>query len=273
MQAEIDHQIRKAIEDFGFRSSVPIFKATAGDDADHLATGTFINCQGRLFLLTARHILDDCNPADLAIARSPKGSILQTLGISNLFRPVDDPRVDVDILCIEIKEPEVQTIVAQGWRAVDISIGKDPELDKDVLLVGYPSATLTKDGMRLSGRPTSYRTSVMATAPQSAKQPVSAELDLFMVLDREGESFSGERFLSPAIGGMSGCAIWQFTEVQNTELWTPDRALRLVGIQASALAGQFFRGKQWRYIAHVITQACHSTCIGAAEPAQFDPLT
>jgi hypothetical protein len=95
-------------------------------------------------------------------------------------------------------------------------------LDKDVLLVGYPSATLKKDGMKLSGKPTSYRTSVMATAPQSARQPVSAELDLFLVLDREGVSFSGERFCSPAIGGMSGCAIWQFTEVQNTELWMPD---------------------------------------------------
>ncbi len=259
MQTEIDNQIKRAIEDFGFRSSVPIFKAIEEDDADHLATGTFISCQNRLFLLTARHILDDCNPADLAIATSPEGSSLQTLGISNVFKPVDDPSVDIDILCIEIKEPEVHTIVRQGWRAVDISIGKDPELDEDVLLVGYPSATLKKDGMKLSGKPTSYRTSVMATAPQSARQPVSAQLDLFLALDREGVSFSGDRFCSPAIGGMSGCAIWQFTKVQNTELWTPDRALRLVGIQASALHGQFFRGKQWRYIKHVITQACHST--------------
>lgn len=258
MQTEIDDQIKKAIEDFGFRSSVPIFKAIANDDADHIATGTFINCQDRLFLLTARHILDYCNPADLAIARSPEGSSLKTLGISNIFKPVDDPGVDVDILCIEIKEPEVHTIVRQGWRAVDVSIGKDPELDKDVLLVGYPSATLKKDGMKLSGKPTSYRTSVMATAPQSARPPVSAGLDLFLVLDREGVSFSGERFCSSAIGGMSGCAIWQFTEVQNTELWMPDRALRLVGIQASALSGRFFRGKQWRYIRHVITQACNS---------------
>lgn len=259
MQAEIDNQIKKAIEEFGFRSSVPIFKAIEEDDADHLATGTFISCQDRLFLPTARHILDDCNPSDLAIAKSPEGSSLQTLGISNVFKPVDDPSVDVDILCIEIKEPEVQTIVRQGWRAVDISIGKDPELGEDVLLVGYPSATLKKDGMKLSGKPTSYRTSAMAKFPQGARQPVKVGLDLFLVLDHEGVSFSGERFSSPEIGGMSGCAIWQFAEVQDTGLWTPDRALRLVGIQASAFPDQFFRGKQWRYIEHVIAQACDLT--------------
>ncbi len=259
MQTEIDNNIKKAIEDFGFRSSVPIFKAIEGDDADHLATGTFIRSQDRLFLLTARHILEDCDPEDLAIARSPEGSRIQTLGISNAFKPVDDSSVDVDILCIEIKEPEVQTIVSQGWRAVDISIGKNPELGEEVLLVGYPSATLKKDGVKLSGKPTSYRTSIMATIPQFARQPVKEGLDLFLALDRGGVSFSGEHFCSPAIGGMSGCAIWQFTEVQDTELWTPDRALRLVGIQASARSGHFFRGKQWRYIEQVITQACHST--------------
>lgn len=259
MQTEIDNQIKKAIEDFGFYSSVPIFKAIEGDDADHLATGTFIRSQNKLFLLTARHILDNCDLGDLAIARSPEGSRLQTLGISNAFKPVDDSCVDVDVLCIEIKDPEVHAIVRQGWRAVDISIGKDPELGKDVLLVGYPSATLKKDGMTLSGKPTSYRTSVMATIPQEARQPVKEDLDLFLILDHEGVSFSGEHFCSPEIGGMSGCAIWQFTEVQNTEFWTSDRALRLVGIQASALSGRFFRGKQWRYIKQVITQACHST--------------
>ncbi|KAB2674217.1 hypothetical protein F9K85_17780 [Brucella tritici] len=259
MHTDIDNNIKKAIEDFGFRSSVPIFKAIEGDDADHLATGTFIRSQDRLFLLTARHILDDCNPADLAIARAPEGSRLQTLGISNVFKPIDDSSVDVDILCIEIKEPEVHTIVNEGWRAVDIAIGKDPELHEDVLLVGYPSATLKKDGMKLSGKPTSYRTSVMETIPLGARQPVKDGLDIFLALDREGVSFSGERFCSPAIGGMSGCAIWQFADVQDAELWTPDRALRLVGIQASASPGQFFRGKQWRYIEQLICQACHST--------------
>lgn len=258
MQTEIDNNMKKAIEDFGFRSSVPIFKAIEGDDADHLATGTFIRSRDKLFLLTARHVLDCCNPGDLAIAGSPEGSRLQTLGVSNAFKPVGDPCVDVDILCIEIKEPEVHAIVSHGWQAVDISIGKDPELDKKILLVGYPSATLKKDGMKLSGKPTSYLTSVMATIPQEARQPVKEGLDLFLALDHEGVSLSGEHFCSPEIGGMSGCAIWQYTDVEDTELWTPDRALRLVGIQASARPGHFFRGKQWRYIEQVIAQACHS---------------
>lgn len=259
MQSEIDDNIKKAIEDFGFRSSVPIFKAKEGDDADHLATGTFIKSGDRLFLLTARHILDKCKPEDLAIARSPEGSKLQTLGISNAFKPIDDPSIDVDILCIEIKEPEVHTIVSEGWRVVDISLGKDPELGEEVLLVGYPSATLKNDGMKLSGKPTSYRTSIMATIPEGARPPVKEGLDLFLVLDRKGVSVSGERFCSPAIGGMSGCAIWQCAKVHDKKLWTTDGALRLVGIQTSALSGHFFRGKQWRYIHCVIAQACLST--------------
>ena len=259
MRPKTNDIIRKALETFVFQSCVPIFKAIEHGDADHLATGIFIRSQNKLFLLTARHILEGCNPENIAIARSPTGSQLLTLGISDLYKPVDCHYIDTDIVCIEIKEPNVIKIVKEGWRTVDVSIGMDPKPDATTLLVGYPSATLAKNGMTLRGKPTSFITSVMDEVPKQASQPVKPELDLFLVLKNKSVSLSGEHFDSPAIRGMSGCAIWQFSELQDTKLWVPDQALRLVGIQSSALSAQFFRGKRWAYIRYVIDQACLPT--------------
>jgi hypothetical protein len=86
MEQEIGEMQREALDQFGFRSAVPLFRRI-GEAADHLATGIFITVGCRLFLLTARHIFDKCGPEDVAIATSPEGSALRTLGNLIVHKP------------------------------------------------------------------------------------------------------------------------------------------------------------------------------------------
>lgn len=70
MKSAISDLQQQALDTFRFRAAVPLFRAI-GEDADHLATGTFVAVGEKCILLTARHILDDCEPEQIAIALSP----------------------------------------------------------------------------------------------------------------------------------------------------------------------------------------------------------
>lgn len=248
-----DHQ-RQALDTFGFRAAVPLFRAN-GEDADHLATGTFIAVAGKRILLTARHILDTCKPEDVAIATSPEGSSLRTLGNLVVHRPIDLHDSEIDIVGIEVLDQETINIIETGWRVIDMEIGDEANASGEVVLIGYPSATLSKMDMRITGRPSGIITALMQNAPVNSTPPVNPTLDLFLELPREAIIAGGLIVDIPHIGGMSGCAIWQLREPAEEELWLPDRALRLIGIQSSARPGNYFRGKRWAYIRNLLEQA------------------
>lgn len=101
MQSVIKEHQAWALDDFGFRVAVPLYCAI-GEDADHLATGTFVAVGEKCILLTAQHILDQCEAERIAIATSPEGSGLQTLGNLLIHRPIDLPGTEIDIVGIEI---------------------------------------------------------------------------------------------------------------------------------------------------------------------------
>lgn len=216
-----------------YRAAVPLFR-TIGEDADHLATGTFVAIGEKRILLTARHILDDCEPDQIAIALSPEGSGLRTLGNLLVHRPLDLPDTDIDIVGIEIQDRQTIDIVKAGWRAIDIVIGGEADPCGELMLIGFPSATLDKKGMRITGRPTRIISALMHDIPFDATPPAEPTLDMFLQLPREAIDQAGAIIDILPIGGMSGCAIWQLRETGVGELWSPDRALRLVGVPSSS---------------------------------------
>lgn len=254
VQSEINEHQQQALDTFGFRASVPIFCAI-GEDADHLATGTFIAVGEKRILLTARHILDICEPERIAIATSPEGSTLRTRGNIIVHKPIDLSDADIDVVGFEIQDQEMIDIVEAGWRVVDMAIGDAVHAGSELVLIGYPSATLNKKDMRIIGRPTGIVTALTDDIPIDAMPPADPMLDLFLKLPREAIAQDGTVVDIPPIGGMSGCAIWQMREMAENELWSPDRALRLVGIQSSVRPGSYFRGKHWAFILNLLEQA------------------
>lgn len=253
MKSVINSHQQLALDTLAFRAAVPLFRAIGGD-ADHLATGTFVAVGEKRILLTARHILEDCKPEQIAIPLSPEGSGLRTLGNLLIYKPLDLPGTDIDIVGIEIQDRQTIDIIEAGWRVVDIAIGGEVDPCRELMLIGFPSATFDKKGLRITGRPTSIITEVIRDIPVDAAPPVEAALDLFLQLPREAMTQAGEIVDIPPIQGMSGCAIWQLREPGDSDLWSPDRELRLVGIQSSARIGSYFRGKHWVYIERLLAQ-------------------
>lgn len=93
-----------------------------------------------------------------------------------------------------------------------MAIGDDPDASGKVVLVGYPSATLDKEDLRITGRPTAIMTASMDKVPANSTPPVNPTLDLFLQLSRRAIDEAGEIVDIPRIHGMSGCAIWQLRE-------------------------------------------------------------
>ena len=254
MEQEISEKQREALDQFGFRSAVPLFRRT-DESADHLATGIFIAVGCRVFLLTARHILDKCKPEDVAIATSPEGSALQTLGNLVVHKPIDVPGADIDIVAIELLDDETKRIIYDGWRVIDPSMGGDAYGTGELVLIGYPSETLKMEGINIKGGPTGIITAPLALTPSNANPTANPALDFFLQLPRRAVVVGGQVVEIPAIQGMSGCAIWELREVAEGALWSPDRALRFVGIQSSAKPGHYFRGKRWSFVKAMLDQA------------------
>lgn len=247
----IDELRQQALEQFGFHTAVPLFRAI-GDDADHLGTGTFIAVEDKCILLTARHNLDNCKPEDVAIAASPEGPGLHTLGRCVIHKPIDLPDTDIDIVAIEILEHETIDIVKAGWRLVDIATGDNANASDEIVLVGYPSATFSRAEIGIVGSPIAITTNLLKNVPPDARRPVSATLDLFLGLPSTGIDAKGATATVPSIRGMSGSAIWQYREPAESDLWSPDRALRLVGVQCAALQGRYIRGKSWAFVSKML---------------------
>jgi hypothetical protein len=136
MESVIKQHQRQALANFSFRAAVPLFRAF-GEDADHLATGTFVAVGEKRILLTARHILDRLDPKDIAIARSSEGSELQTLGNLIIHRPVDQPGTEIDIVGIEILDRETISIIEAGWRTVEMAIGDEADASGELNRPGF----------------------------------------------------------------------------------------------------------------------------------------
>ena len=89
-----------------------------------------------------------------------------------------------------------------------MAIGDEADASGEVVLIGYPSATLDKKDMRMTGRPTGIVTALMGDISANATPPANATLDLFLQLPRKAIAKAGAIVDIPPIHGMSGCAIW-----------------------------------------------------------------
>jgi hypothetical protein len=250
----MEHFAMGAMFDFAQRAAVPIFQSD-GDHGIPLATGTFMKVNGQLALITARHILDNCHPGDIAIPQSWTGSHLSTLGPLDVVRPKDLDELEFDVIAIILTSPSSRETFAKGWTVLDPSIGMSPlsNNDRDVLVVGYPSVSFVRDGFLIqSPPPLVIETKRLLEVPMQAAKPIAADLDLFFDHSASGCKIHIEKGEPPHPGGMSGCSIWQFAPDKKQSVWLPKNSLRLIGIQSSAIPGNFLRGKSWDFVAELL---------------------
>jgi hypothetical protein len=252
---KIGPKIMEAIEAFMFKVTVPLLYGEPDKKIDLVGTGTLFVVSERYFLVTAAHIFHECKPENFAFPRNPSGDPdLQTIGRSELYIPADKNADLFDFAVLELLEPKTIDAVKSGWETLTPEYVGRPSGGGVFVLCGYPSAVAKRDIDRIGGCiVTSYSTR-LDTIPKNAKQPVDEGLDLFFKYDREATKHDGETVETPRLEGTSGASVWEYRELPNGTLWDPRKTLRIVGVQSSALHGQFFRAKAWAGVVEIFRQ-------------------
>jgi hypothetical protein len=110
------------------------------------------------------------------------------------------------------------------------------------ILAGFPVERAKLDGKVLDHKPYVYFTTMLAEQPSGVKNP-NATFDLFFSLGRAAWRSDGEREEVPRLQGASGCTVWEVGA--GGKFWTPESALRAVGVQSSEMHGAWFRATNW----------------------------
>lgn len=249
-----------AIEKFVLKVSIPIFLENGKSGGLH-ATGTLFKISGRSFIITARHVFDGLNDkhalSRLAYPEKPFHSDLYTLGQFNLLRPSDK---HLDVAAVELLCPETIGRLEENWRFLGLENVAAPSVassDGKFFVAGYPVSltSVNKAGWTQGKLATAY-TVRLPDVPVEAEPPVTGELDLFFDYGHDAKSVTGELVKTPELPGVSGASVWELKPVQ--EIWTPEAATRVVGIQSSYIHSKYFRAKSWWAVARLLEEADES---------------
>lgn len=240
-----DRQNMIAVERFAATVTIPILFEVGQDVVDQIGTGTLIDYDDRLLLVTARHLFDDHKPEDLVIPSS-NTTALHGVGPYHLYR-ADKP--DIDLAILELRHPPTIERARASWSILSLDNIGVASPRGHFVMAGYPSVKSKRAGGMLGSTLLTLHTARLEEVPAQADQPVHPDLDLFFHFGAEGETLAGETGDVPALPGCSGASIWEYREPDNMTFWTPSQCLMIVGVQSTykPKAG-YMRAKSWAYV-------------------------
>ena len=249
MFSTLDREMMKAIERFTATVTVPILHEPKAEFVDQVGTGTLFDVDGRLLLITAKHIFEQIDPKDLVI---PSANVTDLHGIGEFaLHQADEEAIDIAI--VELLHPPSIQRARNGWRILSLTDTGSPSREGRFVLSGYPSERGVRSGGLLGGSLLTVHTERLSKTPVHATLPVHDDLDLFFRYDREMETVDGKMHAAPKLQGCSGASIWEYSEPDGMRWWTAEQCLRIVGVQSSFLGKkEYFRGKSWTYVASMI---------------------
>jgi hypothetical protein len=225
-----------------------------GEKANPIGTGTFLDLCDRTFLITASHVLENVDLSNLAVPKAHSGKqAIHTLGEIDVHRPGNSVAELVDIAIVEIKERSVLDIVHSGWVAITLDDVLDTNSAGHFILCGFPSAQIQAEGADFRGQLFSAISKPIPEIPESAGRPVHPDIDIFFEYKNSLLGLRGDEIAAPRLQGVSGASIWKIHQMPEGVVWSPNRALKIVGIQSSTRHGEFFRGKRWRYVLKMLS--------------------
>jgi len=234
---ELSKEEIDALQHFMLGASIPLV-ADTDVGADPFGTGILFEVEGRRFLVTANHHFEDIQVEHLAVPLGRYAAPMKTLGNLILARP--DKMSGPDVAVLELQDPEMAAEIAKHWRFLSAEhIGAVTRGATHVVL-GYPSALGRRDEAAVHQHPLAiYSTLIDPPPPQELKDPLT-EHDLFFQLERQGVLLDGAVQETPKLQGASGAPIFEIGPAPEG-VWAPEKVLRFVGVQRSALQGKWFR--------------------------------
>lgn len=246
-RVEAENQI--AVQEFLKRVVVPILHETRPDQVQQIGSGFFFARDDDLFLVTARHLFEDFPADSFLVPDDPiRGDVLR---LSFEINYPTDPAIDIAVL--KLTEADVIAKLRSVWTIMDDRNTGIASNQGVFVLCGFAASQQTIGAHGVGGSFNAIYTERTKSIPHNAKPPIDPTLDFFLHYDPEAEALDGTTVATPDLPGFSGSAIWEYREVEG--LWTPARALRIVGLQAAWLGGEYARGKAWPYAAEIIRKA------------------
>jgi|GEM_PF-3076273 len=225
---------------------VPIYLTPDSGDVEVRGTGTLLEVGEKLCLITASHVFDECDLSKLSSPWGRKQAEMVTWGEFRLRKAPHGSNLP-DVAIAELQSSETIAAFRANYRRLTLAQVAMPTRGSTHVLAGFPEAMAAATETTIDQDPLIYFTEMLVEPPpdedlKDARQPA---WDLFFALERRGKviGLDGAIREIPDLQGASGCVIWEMTVSEG--LWTPDKALKAIGVQRSALKGKWFRATNW----------------------------
>jgi hypothetical protein len=255
----LDKEVRDALGAFMASVCIPILYDHETKGTHQVGTGTLFILDNRLFLVTAAHLFDDFDPQSdqerLGRFAIPSRHTRQlwSLGPYNLLRPKEK---QYDVAALELHEPATIERATASWRILTLANTANAAPSGLFILCGFPEVRERQVGRAAI---TGDRLTVFTARipiPDNADEPVHPAVDLFFAYDEEAiDVVTRTPIRSLPLQGCSGASIWQYQEPTPNVLWTPERSLKIVGVQCAYRPGQYFRAITWATALEIMRQA------------------
>lgn len=243
----------EAIKGLTFRSAIPLLEETDGK-AGLLGTGCLFEIDGRVFLISAAHVvgrLTDRKTAErVGIRARYEGGSVMTIVRGQVSAAMDDA---IDVAVVELLDADLIETLRQGWVFLRLdNIAAYRRTHDCYYVVGYPSELSRKNEAAVVGQPIGMI--VSAHEGPTLKKATPAPTGDDLLLEFPDEIYEGREALDrvPDPHGMSGSAVWAVMPESSTgSVWSPESQFGLAGIIVSGKHEKYLRARQWHLIYRV----------------------
>lgn len=88
-------------------------------------------------------------------------------------------------------------------------------------------------------------------------EPAIEGVDMFFSYHKKALALDGSEIDTPSLKGTSGTAVWALSD-QVPGVWTPEKAIKMIGIQSAFSHSQYFRAKSISAVAYALKEMDHS---------------
>ncbi len=236
-------------EQLVFRRTLPIVTRTV--QGRGIGTGTLFEAEGRLFLITAGHVADECEKAEsVTIPSGLASGRARTVGPVRRFS-VASEGLDLDVVALLLLDEDLTRLLRSRMDVMTADdVAAVPDGTEWFYLAGYPSVYVdaVEDDVA-----TGMAVTVASEYVSDPPQKTSPETHLLLRHSLMGKDAAGQPVQGPELGGVSGATVWAFDLSRDEQPdWTARSALRAVAVQTHYYRGRYIRSTRWRAVAEAL---------------------
>jgi hypothetical protein len=190
--------------------------------------GQLLTVGSGTYLVTAAHVFEDIDPADIGIPLGPYSTRFTRLGTGSIRTTRKTATADIDVAIFPIP-PEVLTTLA--WRHIPVEkiVAIGPEASPSEFLVfGYPDDHVIHEDDWLRANPVLVRTSRYRGHEPSGGH-FHPRVNLLLQYGDKAVDSNGQELEAPNLHGISGTPVLEIVPCEpSSTLWTPEGNLGLI---------------------------------------------